>query len=111
MFRYLVTSVFLLIYIPASLAAEKSELSFQSGVKYFKKKEYKSALSFFKKAHTQGMRKSSLYYNLGVSYYKLGLYNEAKTNFNHLSNDNNFKQIINFNLGLIAEKQKQKKNQ
>ena len=108
MFRIFLIFIFIFINITSSLASDASESSFKTGVKFFKQKNYKSALSFFNKAHSQGMEKSSLYFNIGASYYKLGHYNKAKINFIHISNDNKFRQIAYFNLGLIAEKMKQR---
>ena len=110
MFRSALTLILLtFMFHPSSYAAEKGLLEFNKGVSFFKKKKYKSALLYFKKAHKKGMNKNTLRFNLAVTYYKLKKYNQAIKNFNILTKDKKFQQISFHNLGLIAEKRKKKK--
>lgn len=109
MYRTLIAFFFIFNLTP-SFAAEPDELSFNKGVTFFKQQKYKSALTHFKKAYSQGMRKSTLYFNIAVSYYKLGNFNRAKNNFKHLTKDKKFQQIAYFNLGLISEKENKKQS-
>lgn len=108
MVRLLLICLLLTVKASVIYAASSSEDTFNTGVKFFKQKQYETALSYFKNASAQGMTTKALYFNLGVTQYKLGLYNEATTSFNHLINDNKFRQIAHYNLGLVAEAQKQK---
>ena len=109
MFRTIFIYTILFIIPAVSFSKEIYEADFNSGVKHFKKKEYKSALVYFKKAHSSGMKKSVLYFNIAVTYYKLGSYASAEKNFKHLIKDKKFRQIAFYNLGLIEEKRKNKK--
>lgn len=91
-----------------SFAKDKDITSFDQGVKYFKDKDYKSALKHFKKARSLGMKSNVLTFNIAATYYRLGSYKSAEKNFRRLTNEKNFKQIAFYNLGLIAEKRKTK---
>lgn len=110
MFRKLLIISFLFSFSTLSIAKEQYETSFDNGVKYFKKKEYKSAIKHFTKARSLGMKSSVLTFNIAVTYYRLGSYKYSETNFKQLTRDKKFKQIAYYNLGLIAEKKKNKKS-
>jgi len=110
MFRLVLMFIFIFFsIINFSYADEKGLNDFKTAVLFFKKKEYKSALNYFKKAQKKGMNKSTLNFNLAVTYYKLKKYSEAKKYFIILIKDKKFNQITFHNLGLIAEKNNNKK--
>ena len=109
MLRIIFLTLFFLANISPAMSATKGENAFNSGIKYFKKNKYKSALYQFKKAHSYGMKNDSLMYNLGVTYYKLGDDKNSKKYFNLLTKNKKFRQVAYYNLGLIAEKSKDKK--
>ncbi len=109
--KYLTLLLFIVFFLPPAYAAENlaGNKDFETAVKYFKNKNYKKSLSYFKKAKANGLNSDSLYYNLGVHYSKLGMYQKAKTQFEHLAKRKNFQQVAYYNLGRIAEKQQQEK--
>ncbi len=103
----------IILFLPLSTsayAANKGETAFNTGVKYFKQKNFQSALKYFKQAKTNGMKKSSLLFNLGVTQYKLKQYQQAAINFKRLSKDKNFRQIAFYNLGLVSQARNQKQS-
>ncbi|MFV1985383.1 MAG: outer membrane beta-barrel protein [Thiohalomonadales bacterium] len=107
MLRFLFLIILLNLSMPFSYAADSAgEAEFNSGVKYFKQKQFQIALNYFLQANKSGMKKSSLYFNIAVSYYKLNNLKKANIYFKYLTQDEKFRQIAFYNLGLIDEKQK-----
>ncbi len=98
------------IFNPAQAATQPGSSEFNTGVKYFKKKKYRTSLKYFLQAKKAGLKTPVLYYNLGVTHYKIGNYRKSESYFRYLTRKKNFRQVAWYNLGLIAEKQNNKKH-
>ena len=92
----------LLLLVPAMAAANASDW-YQAGVNAFQEGKYEEALTFFKRAQSEGIDTPNLHYNIGAAYYKSGQYEAAGNQFQKLTEDPEWKPLALYNLGLTAE--------
>lgn len=92
-----------LLHAPVFAAAATAGLErFNAGIAAFEKREFQTALDYFKQAEVAGMHTSVLRYNLGVCYFKLHDYPQAKKYFELTAQDPTMLQLAHYNLGLTA---------
>lgn len=100
---YWVFLVLGLVHGPIFAAESTTGLdSFNAGIVAFEKREFQTAIDYFKQAEAAGMNTSVLRYNLGVCYFKLHEYPRAMKYFELTAQDNKMIQLAHYNLGLTA---------
>ncbi len=92
----------LILLVPAMAAATAPDW-YQAGVDAFQEGKYKEALTFFKRAQSEGIDTPNLRYNIGAAYYKTGQYEAAGKEFQKLADYSEWRPLALYNLGLTAE--------
>lgn len=69
--RYLLTALFIFLFISGATAQDSGTGKFNQGVTYFSAGSYKEALQAWTEIYTTGYRSANLCYNIGNAYFKL----------------------------------------
>ena len=103
LFQSVLLTAFFFLCSANALASAKDD--YNTGIEFFKKGDYQSAIASFESAKDKGMESAALFYNLGSAHYKLGNYAASKKYFTRVTEYPDKRALAEFNLGMIAARE------